>query len=80
MQSKIKRTIKSRIWWAKTPHKPQKRPENAENQPDFSSLLKEKITKNNRPENRRKGQRRVELASLFKPAARDSPATSKSGS
>jgi hypothetical protein len=49
-------TIESLCWWAKTPHKLQRRPENAENQPDFC-MVKEKIMKNNRPEPR--GPRRI---------------------
>ena len=32
----MSRAIGSCSWWAKTPHEPQRRPENAENQPDFS--------------------------------------------
>jgi hypothetical protein len=38
----MSRTIKNRTWWAKTPHQPQRRPENAKNQPDVC-LVKNKI-------------------------------------
>jgi len=47
-EKRMSRTIKNHTLWAKTPHKPQRRPANAENQADLC-LVKEKIMKNNRP-------------------------------